>query len=147
MPFLACSQVASTPFTNNVAGTALEVGFLIIRTTGDSCLGYSGVRAYACKVGHISSPPGTSQLQLTNYIIADSQRGLSLRFGLEGSDRSAYLSNSYITQISRPNCTVCYGSGKIDCTSNTAVRMLAVTVNGESYPKAFDAGYDGLCKP
>jgi hypothetical protein len=146
MPFLPCSLIAASPFTNNTAGTALEVGFLLIRTTDDACLAYSGVRAYACKVGHVSSPPNTAQLQLSNYIIADSQRGLSLRFGLHGTDRSAFFSDAYITQISRPTCAICYGAGKIDCSGNTALRMLAVTINGESYPKAFDSGYDGLCK-
>ena len=118
----------------------------MIRTTDDSCLGYTGARVYAAKVGHISSPPGTAQLQISNYIIADSQRGLSLRFGLEGNDRSAFFSNSYVTQLSRPNCTICYGAGKIDCSGNEAVRMLAVTINGESYPKSFTSAYDGLCK-
>ncbi len=73
-------------------------------------------------------------------------RGMGLRFGLEGTDRTAYLSNSYITQISRPNCAVCYGSNRIPCGNNYAVRMLAVTINGESYPHAFDSGYDVICR-
>jgi hypothetical protein len=102
----------------------------LIRTTDDDCLGFSGVRAYACTVGQVCSPPNTAQLQINNSIVADSVRGISLRFGLEGTDRAAYLSNSYITQISRPNCTICYGPGKIDCSGNHAIRMLAVTING-----------------
>lgn len=97
-------------------------------------------------MGHVSSPGGTTQLQLSNYIIADSQIGLSLRFGKEGTDRSAFLSDSYITQISRPNCTICYGANRIDCSSNHAVRMLAVTINGETYPKSFTSGFDVICK-
>lgn len=46
-----------------------------------SCIGFSGVRAYACKVGQISNSAGTNTLRLTNYIIADTFRGVSLRFG------------------------------------------------------------------
>jgi hypothetical protein len=115
MPFIPCSLIATTPFANNTAGTTLENGFLLIRTTDDDCLGFSGVRAYAAKVGQISSPPGTSQLQITNSIVADSRRGMSLRFGRPGTDRSAFLSDSYFTQISRPNCAVCYGWDKISC--------------------------------
>ena len=146
MPFIPCEMMSSTPFAGNTAGTIGEIGFLLIRTTDDACLGYTGVRAYAAKVGHISSPPGTAQLQISNYIVADSQRGLSLRFGLAGHDRSAFLSDSYITQISRPSCAICYGPGRIDCSGNEAVRMLTVTVNGESYPKSFTSGFDGICK-
>jgi hypothetical protein len=98
--------------------------------TTDLCIGFSGVRAYACTVGQIANPPGTAQLQYTNYIFADNIRALSLRFGLAGTDRSAIVSNSYFTQISRPNCVECYAGGKTVCSGNQAIRMLAVTVNG-----------------
>lgn len=68
----------------------------------DRCVGFSGVRAYACKIGQISNSEGTNTLRLSNYIIADTFRGVSLRFGLEGTDNSGYLSDSYFIQISRP---------------------------------------------
>lgn len=139
LPFLPCSLIGNTPFPNNTAGTTLEAGFLLIRTTSDVCLGYSGVRAYAAKVGQVSSPPETVQLQITNSIVADSIRGMSLRFGMPGTELTAFLSDSYFTAISRPNCTVCYGADKIYCSGNQAVRMLAVTVNGETYPTSFTA--------
>ena len=71
----------------------------------DTCLGFSGVRAYACTVGQIASPPGTSSLQYSDYIMADNKLGLSLRFGLAGTDRTATLSDSYFTAVSRPNCS------------------------------------------
>jgi hypothetical protein len=32
MPFVACSQLDNMPFVNNLVGTALEVGFLLIRS-------------------------------------------------------------------------------------------------------------------
>lgn len=64
-------MISTNPFTNNTVGTALENGFLMIKTTTDSCLGFSGALAYACKVGHISNPPETAQLQISNYLIAD----------------------------------------------------------------------------
>ena len=146
MPFVACSQLDNMPFVNNLVGTALEVGFLLIRSNTQLCLAFSGVRAYACKVGHISQPPSTAELQLKNYIIADTKLGVSLRFGMEGTDRTATFSDSYFTQISRPTCTICYGSTKISCSGNSAIRALAVTINGETYPKSFDSKFDGLCK-
>jgi len=48
----------------------------------DRCVGFSGVRAYACKVGQITNSGGTNTLRLSNSIIADTFRGISLRFGL-----------------------------------------------------------------
>ena len=63
-------------------------------------------------------------------MIADSNRGATLRFGRESDDNTAYFSNSYISAISRPGCTECYGSGAIFCSGGRGVRMLAVTING-----------------
>lgn len=79
-------------------------------------------------------------------MIADSGRGATLRFGKEGDDRPAYFSNSYISAISRPTCTECYGANAIDCTNNFGVRMLAVTINGETMPSKFGMFYDTICK-
>ena len=49
------------------------------------------VRAYACEIGHICSPPGTQTLRLENFIIADSGRAMTLRFGFPGTDQSAFF--------------------------------------------------------
>lgn len=40
-------------------------------------------------------------------MIADSNRGLTLRFGIprNDDDNTAFLKNSYIAAISRPSCT------------------------------------------
>lgn len=90
----------------------------------------SGVRAFACGIAQVTSSPGTKKLMFEDFIIADSGRAVTLRMGGEGDDQTAYFKDSYITAISRPSCTNCYGSGAIDCTNNQGVRMLAVTVNG-----------------
>ena len=89
---------------------------------------------------------GPDELILTNMIIADCGRAVTLRFGGEGDDKTAYLRNSFISAISRPTCSQCYGSSAIGCSGNHAVRMLAVTVNGETMPSKFGAGYDTICK-
>lgn len=147
-PFVSCAQLSENmPFVNNTAGSAEGNGFLLDRgITGDNCLGFSGIRAYACTVGQISNVPGTTELRYNNYIMADNKLGLSLRFGLAGTDRTATISNSYFTAISRPNCNECYSSTATKCTWNQAIRLLAVTVNGEHYPTAFGPKFDGLCK-
>ena len=60
LPFLTCGQMNSNPFKNNTAGSCAANGFLIDKGTASGCLGFTGVRAYACSVGQIASPPGTS---------------------------------------------------------------------------------------
>ena len=93
----------------------------------------SGIKAYACGIGQITSSPGTKELEFKNFMMADCGQAVTLRFGLGGRknhDMTGYFKDSFITAISRPSCTDCYGSDAIDCTNNQAVRMLAVTVNG-----------------
>ena len=93
----------------------------------------SGIKAYACGIGQITSSPGTKELEFKNFMMADCGRAVTLRFGLGGRknhDMTGYFKDSFITAISRPSCTECYGNNAIDCTGNQAVRMLAVTVNG-----------------
>ena len=85
-------------------------------------------------------------LKVTNFIIADCGRAVSLRFGGAGIDRSAYFEDSFITAVSRPNCPDCYGPGAIDCSGNYAVRMLTITVNGENLPGKFGSSFDVICK-
>ena len=71
---------------------------------------------------------------------------MTLRMGGEGDDRTAYLRNSFITAISRPDCPECYGAGKINCNGNFAIRMLVVTINGENLPGKSGPGFDVICK-
>lgn len=63
-------------------------------------------------------------------MVADFNRGVTLRFGRESDENTAFFRNSYVSAISRPTCTQCYGSGAIQCSNGRGVRMLAVTING-----------------
>ena len=146
LPFITCSQLSSIPYSNNTAGSAEANGFLLNKVNSATCIGFKGVKAYACAVGQIASPPGTASITYSDYILADNKLALSLRFGLGGTDRTASVSNSFITAVSRPNCVECYQAGRTSCTGIQAIRLLAVTVNGEHYPTAFGTGFDGLCK-
>lgn len=121
--------MGSMPYTNNTAGSAHASGFLLSKGTSSGCVGFSGVKAYACTVGQIANPPGTTELRYSNYILADNTLALTLRFGLSGTDRTAKVSNSYITAVSRPTCSECYSAG-LRCQGLQAIRLLAVTVNG-----------------
>lgn len=64
----------------------------------------TGAKAFACSIGQICSPPGTQELHMDGFIIADCGRGVTLRFGRKGDDQTAFFTNSYITAISRPTC-------------------------------------------
>jgi len=57
-------------------------------------------------VGQISGAPSTTSLQFYNFILADNMRGATLKFGNGEGDanHTAWMYNSYITAISRPNC-------------------------------------------
>ena len=80
--------------------------------------------------------------------MADNGRGVTLKNGAsEGtSSHSAYLYNSYITAVSRPNCAECYGPGATDCSSNLGMRMYTVSNNGEHLPGKFGTNFDVICK-
>lgn len=41
----------------------------------------SGIKAYACEIAQIASSPSTSQIIFEKFIIADSNRAVTLRFG------------------------------------------------------------------
>ena len=109
LPHIPCNYVDNPPYRNNTAGSIEEVAFIFSKTT-DECVLMTEVRAYASKIGQICSPAVIEELRVTNFIIADCGRAVTLRFGGAGTDRSAYFENSFITAISRPNCSDCYGT-------------------------------------
>ena len=108
------------------------------RNDGHQCIGAAGAFAYACEAGMLSNQEGTQhELIYDNMFIADSLRGVTLRFAHESADNTCILKNSYFSGFSRPNCDYCYGMGtsKISyCSRGYAIRMLAVTVTGEQFP-------------
>ena len=147
IPYVPCDSVNNYAFAGNTVGTS-AVGF-VFNKAGGGCMAATQIAAYACRICQIASSGGTRRLMLKNFMMADCGRAVTLRFGLGGrreSDMTGFLEDSYITAISRPECRKCYGGGATDCTGNHAVRMLAVTVNGESLPHAFGSSFDVICK-
>ena len=103
--YLPCSRMYKNPFVNNTVGST-PIGFIFTKVSS-SCQVADGVRAYATQIGQISSSGGTSVLRLRNFIIADSARATTLRFGIGGRhqrDLTAYFDDSFITAISRSSC-------------------------------------------
>ena len=58
IPYLPCDQLSTNPFSENTVGSA-KAGFIFNKIASSTCMGASGVRAYACKIGQIASSPGT----------------------------------------------------------------------------------------
>lgn len=92
------------------------------------------------------NPAGTSITKFKNFIFADNGRSITFRIAGNAEEKTAYMYDSYITAIARPNCTKCYGTNATSCSGNHGVRMLTTAVNGENLPDKFGFGYDVVCK-
>jgi hypothetical protein len=132
------------PFAGNTAGSC-DIAWIFARGTGD-CLAAKGVYAYASNIGHIQNPPNTVTVKFKDFILADNGRSMTIRIGGSSSEKTGYLHDSYITAISRPTCTKCYGETATKCIGNHAIRMLTTGINGEKLPDKFGAGFDVVCK-
>jgi len=82
------------------------------------------------------------------FLMADNGRSITLKIGdSEGrTNHTAFLYNSYISAVSRPTCTECYGSSATVCSGNHGMRMFVPSANGEQTPKKFNSGFDVICK-
>lgn len=106
LAYVPCSKIDDNPFAGNTASST-PVGFIFTQVSGE-CHAASGVKAFATKIGQISSSAGTKELKFKHFLIADSERAVTLRFGIHGRkqlDNTAYLEHSFISAISRPTCT------------------------------------------
>jgi hypothetical protein len=146
LPFIACGSPENNPFANNTVGSA-RIGF-ILNTNGQQCQAFSYAKAFACDIGQICGPPSITTIKLERFIMADNIRSVTLKLGASegGDNHTAFLSNSYITAISRPNCTQCYGPSAITCSNTHGMRMLTASANGEVLPAKFGPGFDVICK-
>lgn len=148
-PHIKCNELETNPFAGNTAGSC-QIGFIFNNIpTSDNCKAFSYINAYASQIGQICGPVGTNTLVFKNFIMVDNQRGATLKFGGPegGSNHTGIFTNSYISAVSRPNCTQCYGSGAINCDNNIGLRLLTASSNGESLPHKFGPGFDVICKP
>ena len=146
LPHTKCTELDNNVMANNTVGSA-SIGFIFNVVPG-MCVGFSYAKAYACDIGQIAGPPGREAIKLTHFIMADNGRSVTLKIGAsEGhTNHTAYLENSYITALSRPDCPECYGAEATDCTRNIGVRMFSASANGETMPSKFGSGYDVICK-
>lgn len=132
---------------NNTAGSC-SVGFIFndIQTT---CKAFSYIKAYACKIGQISNPMDTTELNFDHFVLVDNERGATLRFSDTQDDalHVARLTNSYISALSRPTCTYCYGTSAILCNNNIGVQLLSVSGDGQFFPFNNPLKYDEITTP
>jgi hypothetical protein len=103
LPHILCSELNTHTMGNNTAGSCM-VGF-IFNSVGADCQASSWISAYACTIGQMSSAY-TKTLMFSNFILADNQRGGTLKFGYAegGTNHTGWMYNSYITAVSRPTC-------------------------------------------
>lgn len=80
LPYIPCDLIDTPPYEDNTVGSAI-VGHVFNKIPSTSCLAASGAKAYACNIAHIASSPGTIQTIYTKFMMADSNRGVTLRFG------------------------------------------------------------------
>ena len=144
--FSRCGDFEANSIANNTASSC-NIGF-IFNTNGQQCQAFSYAKAFACKIGQICGPPGISSIQFDHFLMADNGRSVTLKHGAAegGYDHTAYLYNSYISAVSRPNCAECYGSSATDCTDNHGMRMFTASANGETMPAKFGNSFDVVCK-
>ena len=145
-PFLKCNQMESNPYANNTVGSA-NIGY-ILQTNGQKCQAFSYARAFACTIGQICGSPGINTIMLSKFVMADNGRSVTLKLGAsEGnSNHTAFFTNSYISAVSRPSCSECYGSKATQCTGGHGMRMFTPSANGQTLPNKFGSGFDVVCK-
>jgi hypothetical protein len=147
-PHIQCSELETNPFAGNTAGSC-QIGFIFNNIpTPDNCKAFSYIKAYASEIGQICGPLSTNRLVFKNFVMVDNQRGATLKFGNGegGSNHTGIFTNSYISAVSRPNCSQCYGNSAINCNNNIGLRLLTATGNGESLPSKFGPHFDVICK-
>jgi hypothetical protein len=128
VPDVNCDDIEIYPFSGNTAGSC-EIGWIFARGNG-GCLAAKGIMAYGSRIGHIMNPPGIWTIKHKNFILADNMRSLTMRIGGDSDTKTAFLYDSFISAIARPNCPKCYGPEATDCSGNQGVRMVAVGSNG-----------------
>jgi hypothetical protein len=134
-PFSPCEYLDNYRFSDNTAGSCV-ISFMIDRLPGESCIGASGLIGYASEIGLMANPPGDqTSLIYKDMFFADCERGITLRYAHEHDENTVYVRDSYFAGYSRPNCPSCYSASAIRyCQGGYAVRMLATTLTGETFP-------------
>ena len=149
VPMIKCDEFETNSIANNTAGSC-KIGFIINTIgSGNQCQAFSYAKAFACKIGQISGSPGISSIKFDHFLMADNwDRSITLKHGASegGTNHTAFLTNSYISVISRPNCAECYGTSAIQCTGAYAIRLFTASANGEVMPEKFGPTFDVICK-
>jgi hypothetical protein len=87
---------------------------------------------YGSQIGIIVNPFGPKALIFDKLMMADNIRSVSMKTGNVGNNNTAIFKNSWVSALSRPSCSFCYGDSpnKTPCNGNYGVRMYMVSGNG-----------------
>lgn len=84
-----------------------KIGFLLSGPM--DCAGGEKLRVYSSQVGIVTNPKAKAFVW-NNLMIVDTGRGVGLRFGgYDQNNNTMIWKNSFISAVSRPTCTICYG--------------------------------------
>lgn len=148
LPHVNCDFLDNELFYDNTVGSA-TVGFIYNKNTLlQTCQGASNIKAYSCAIGLMANPAGYPQLSYSTMMFAENQRGLTLRFAHLGNDNYAKVTKTWFSPFVRPACPSCYSAAtSAYCRNSHAVRMLSVTITGESFPliRITPTGFDVIC--
>jgi len=130
-------------FYDNTATTTL-VGFMY-QVQGTGCQ-WAGRANVALSQRGFMVNPTVPQGIIVEYVLAvENERGIVLRFATEGTNRSGFFRNSYLSEVSRLGCPNCYTNGRSIC-NGIGTQMLVVTQGGEEFPlKSSPLSFDVIC--
>ena len=146
-PHTPCDQLsptaATSKFTDNVAGST-QIGFIL---SGDmDCAGGEKLKVYGSNIGIIANPKAKS-FTWSNLMILDTGKGLGLRFGgYDQNVNSLTWKNSFISAVSRPTCTICYGDNATPCKNMRAVRLFTASEDTRTLPGTFGGSIQSITK-
>ena len=80
-------------------------------------------------------------------MILDTVKGLGLRFGgYDQNNNTLSWKNSFISAVSRPTCTICYGDDATPCKNMRAVRLLTASEDTKTLPGTFGSSIQLVTK-
>ena len=109
------------------------------------CAAGEKLKVYGSKIGVVSNPKVKS-LIWSDLMIFDTARGIGLRFGGydKNTNNSVTWRNSYVSAVSRPACSVCYGDSATPCKDMKALRLVSTTENTATLPGTFGDNFQSF---
>ena len=115
LPMTTCSQISSFPFAENTAGSCLTGFFFGSKSSNfvEECAAAKGGSAYASEVGLMVNLGTSEPILISEMLFADNKIAVNSNILNSQSQNKLTFTDSYVTGISRPNCSNCYNQHKL----------------------------------